>query len=80
VSVAEICNEPYLGGVTLELQHHMADVIWTRRKNYKKLISRNVATNAAEGKTRIPPFLFSTATTPRRRGLCQALDRLTFDD
>jgi len=80
VSVVEICNEPYLGGVTLEWQHHMADVIWTRRKNYKKLISRNVATNAAEGKTRIPPFLFSTATTPRRRGLCQALDRLTIDD
>ena len=80
MSVVKICNEPYLGGVTLEWQHHMADVIWTRRKNYKKLISRNVATNAAEGKTRIPPFLFSTATTPRRRGLCQALDRLTIDD
>ena len=80
MSVVKICNEPYLGGVTLEWQHHMTDVIWTRRKNYKKLISRNVATNAAEGKTRIPPFLFSTATTPRRRGLCQALDRLTFDD
>jgi len=32
VSVVEICNEPYLGGVTLEWQHQMADVIMDAQK------------------------------------------------
>ena len=59
MSVVEICNEPYLGGVTLEWQHQMADVIMDAQKDYKKLISRNVATNAAEGKTRIPLSIFN---------------------
>lgn len=41
----EICNEPYFGGVTLEWQHHIAEVIAEAEKNLPKkhLISRNVA-------------------------------------
>jgi hypothetical protein len=46
----EICNEPYFGGVTLEWQHHIADVIVETEKSLpnKHLISRNVANNSAK--------------------------------
>lgn len=46
----EICNEPYFGGVTIEWQHHIADVIMDAQKNhpYKKLISQNVANHKAK--------------------------------
>ncbi|MGC8742574.1 MAG: cellulase family glycosylhydrolase [Verrucomicrobiia bacterium] len=46
----EICNEPYFGGVTMEWQHHIADVIEDAQKNhsYKKLISQNVANGKAK--------------------------------
>lgn len=41
----EICNEPYFGGVTLEWQHRIADVIVETEKDFKHkhLISQNVA-------------------------------------
>lgn len=46
----EICNEPYFGGVTLEWQHYIADVI--RDAEFplprKHLISQNVANNKAK--------------------------------
>src|SRR5688572_19269071 len=45
----EICNEPYFGGVTMEWQHHIADVI--RDAEFplprKHLISQNIANNQA---------------------------------
>jgi hypothetical protein len=46
----EICNEPYFGGVTLEWQHHIADVIVEAEKTrpYKHLISQNIANNQAK--------------------------------
>lgn len=46
----EICNEPYFGGVTLEWQRHIADVIVDAQKNHshKKLISQNIANNSAK--------------------------------
>jgi len=51
----EICNEPYFGGVTLEWQHHIADVIVETEKSLHPpthvggyhLISRNVANGKA---------------------------------
>jgi hypothetical protein len=45
----EICNEPYFGGVTLEWQHHFADVIASAEKELgtKHLISQNIANNKA---------------------------------
>jgi len=41
----EICNEPYFGGVTLEWQYHIAEVIarTEERLGVRHLISRNVA-------------------------------------
>ena len=41
----EICNEPYFGGVTLEWQRHIADVITDVEANSKAhhLISQNIA-------------------------------------
>jgi hypothetical protein len=46
----EICNEPYFGGVTIEWQNHIADVILETEKSLpnKHLISRNVANNSAK--------------------------------
>ena len=45
----EICNEPYFAGVTLEWQHHMADVISEalRKTESPKLISQNIANGSA---------------------------------
>ena len=46
----EICNEPYFGGVTLEWQHHIADVIVQAEKSFPKphLISQNIANDKAK--------------------------------
>jgi hypothetical protein len=51
----EICNEPYFGGVTIEWQHHIADVITNIQKKLHppsyaggyQLISQNIANNQA---------------------------------
>lgn len=45
----EICNEPYFGGVTLDWQSHIADVIVDaeRRLPNKHLISQNIANGSA---------------------------------
>jgi len=44
----EICNEPYFGGVTLEWQHRIADVIVEAEKEFPNshLLSQNVANGA----------------------------------
>ena len=41
----EVCNEPYFGGVTMEWQHHIVDVIVEAEKAIpvKHLISLNIA-------------------------------------
>lgn len=46
----EICNEPYFAGVTLEWQHHVADVIENAQESHpeKKLISQNIANHSAK--------------------------------
>jgi hypothetical protein len=46
----EICNEPYFGGVTLDWQHRIAEVIAETEKSLPKkhLISRNVANGSAK--------------------------------
>ncbi len=43
--IYEICNEPYFGGVTLEWQHHIADIIEEAEKSFtfRHLISQNIA-------------------------------------
>jgi hypothetical protein len=46
----EICNEPYFGGVTLEWQHRIAEVISDTEKELPRrhLISQNVANGSAK--------------------------------
>ena len=48
----EVCNEPYFGGVTLEWQHHIADVIFDAEKLKQSpgrhLITQNIANNKAK--------------------------------
>ena len=46
--VYEICNEPYFGGVTIEWQHHIADIISETEGDFRfrHLISQNIANGA----------------------------------
>jgi hypothetical protein len=65
----EVCNEPYFGGVTLEWQNHIAEVIQaTEGKSARKhLISRNVANDKAkvvEPHAAFSIFNFHYATPP----------------
>lgn len=45
----EICNEPYFGGVTIEWQRHIADVISAEEASFshKHLIAQNIANQSA---------------------------------
>jgi hypothetical protein len=54
----EICNEPYFGGVTLEWQHRIAEVIVETEKPFgvRHLISRNVANDRAQVENPHPAF------------------------
>jgi hypothetical protein len=48
--IFEICNEPYFGGVTMEWQHHIADVIRDAESTtpgIRHLISQNIANDSA---------------------------------
>ena len=47
----EICNEPYFGGVTLEWQHHIADVIREAESGFKA--KHLIAQNIANGSTKV---------------------------
>ena len=65
----EICNEAYFGGVTLEWQHHIADVIGDAEKHMpqRHLISQNVANGSAKIENPHPPisiFNFHYAVPP----------------
>ena len=46
----EICNEPYFGGVTLDWQHRIADVIADAEKDFRNqhLITQNIANDKAK--------------------------------
>jgi len=66
----EICNEPYFGGVTMEWQHRIADVIVETEKSLpnKHLISQNIA-NGSQKITKPHPavsiFNFHYASPPK---------------
>ena len=66
----EICNEPYFGGVTLEWQHRIADVIVETEKTLpnQHLISQNIA-NGSKKVTKPHPgvsiFNFHYASPPK---------------
>jgi hypothetical protein len=81
----EICNEPYFGGVTLDWQRHIADVIGEAQREHpnKKLISQNIANDRAKVVNPHPAvsiFNFHYATPPDTVGMNYALDRVIGDN
>jgi hypothetical protein len=81
----EICNEPYFGGVTIEWQHHIADVIVETEKALpnKHLISQNVA-NGSKKVTKPHPgisiFNFHYASPPKAVAENYALNKVIGDN
>jgi hypothetical protein len=81
----EICNEPYFGGVTLEWQHHIADVIVDAEKNFKRkhLITQNIANGKKKIENPHPAvsvFNFHYATPPETVGLNYGLNKVIGDN
>ncbi len=81
----EICNEPYFGGVTLDWQRHIADVIADAQKELpaKKLISQNIANDKQKIKDADPSvsiFNFHYATPPDTVGMNLGLNKVIGDN
>jgi len=77
----EICNEPYFGGVTLEWQHRIAEIIVDAEKDFpgKHLISQNVANGRAKVEKPHPAisiFNFHYCVPPDVVGMNYSLDRV----
>jgi len=77
----EICNEPYFGGVTMEWQHHIVDVITDAEKGFphRHLISQNVANGAKKvvaPHSAISIFNFHYANPPTAVGQNYALNKV----
>ena len=80
----EICNEPYFGGVTIDWQNHIADIIVDAEKDnlFKHLIAQNIANGVAKidnPNTNISIFNFHYAK-PESVKLNYALERVIGDD
>jgi len=83
--VYEICNEPYFGGVTIEWQHRIADVIVDAEKSFrnKHLITQNIANGKAKIEKPHPAvsvFNFHYAQPPDAVGLNYHLNRVIGDN
>jgi len=81
----EICNEPYFGGVTLDWQRHIADVIVEAQREHpnKKLISQNIANDRDKVLNPHPAvsiFNFHYATPPETVGMNYALNKVIGDN
>ncbi len=81
----EIANEPYFGGVTMEWQHHIADVIVETERGLPKkhLISQNIANNSAKIENPHPDvsvFNFHYATPPDAVALNYHLNKVIGDN
>ncbi len=81
----EICNEPYFGGVTLEWQHHIADVIVDTEKGLgvRHLISRNVANDKEKVENPFPAISilnFHYATPPETVAMNYGLNKVIGDN
>lgn len=81
----EICNEPYFGGVTLEWQHHIADVIAETEKGLgtRHLISQNIANGKAKVEDPHPAVSilnFHYATPPDTVAMNYGLGRVIGDN
>jgi hypothetical protein len=81
----EICNEPYFGGVTMEWQHRIADVIVETEKALPRrhLISQNIA-NGSQKITKPHPavsiFNFHYASPPKAVAENYALNKVIGDN
>ena len=81
----EICNEPYFGGVTLDWQGRIADVIVETQKDHprKKLIAQNIANGTARVADPHPAVAilnFHYAAPPTAVAENYALNRVIGDD
>lgn len=81
----EICNEPYFGGVTLDWQHHIVDLIVAEQRDHpgKKLIAQNIANGSAEVSDPHPSVSilnFHYASPPAAVEVNYGLNRVIGDD
>jgi len=81
----EICNEPYFGGVTLEWQRRIADVIAEAEKGFphKHLIAQNIANRKAKITNPHPAvsiFNFHYASPPDAVAMNWGLNKPIADD
>jgi hypothetical protein len=81
----EICNEPYFGGVTLEWQAHIADVIAKTEADFKAkhLIAQNIANKyqkITDPNPRVSIFNFHYAKPPNTVTDNYGLNRVIGDD
>ncbi len=81
----EICNEPYFGGVTLEWQHHVADIITQADQplGRRHLISQNIANEKAKVENPDPQvsiFNFHYASPPETVPMNYGLNKVIGDN
>lgn len=81
----EICNEPYFGGVTMDWQHRIADVIVATEKDLpnKHLISMNIANGQQKVENPHPAvsiFNFHYASPPTTVALNYGLNKVIGDN
>jgi hypothetical protein len=81
----ELCNEPYFGGVTLEWQHHIANLIAQTEQSLpnQHLIAQNIANQSARIQNPHPAisiFNFHYATPPDVVALNYHLAKVIGDD
>jgi hypothetical protein len=81
----EICNEPYFGGVTMDWQHHIADVITAAEKEFphRHLITQNIANGSKKIEKPHPAvsvFNFHYASPPTAVGLNYGLKKVIGDN
>jgi hypothetical protein len=83
--IYEICNEPYFGGVTIEWQHRVADVIVSTESQLvmKHLIAQNIANKSAKIVSPHPAvsiFNFHYASPPDTVQMNYGLNKVIGDD
>lgn len=83
--IYEICNEPYFGGVTMEWQHRIADLIKEEENNLKikHLISQNIENGSSlikEPHEDVSVFNFHYANPPVTVGMNYHLNKVIGDN
>ncbi len=81
----EICNEPYFGGVTIEWQNHIAQVISDAEKSFsnKHLITQNIANGSQKilkPNPLVSVFNFHYAAPPKAVALNYGLNKVIGDN